>query len=79
MGEISESEVEAAFTYQAPSCEVVAAFVDLRANALMLARYIEETCPECRERSLAITRLREAVMWSKAAMEQKGLNHARKP
>jgi hypothetical protein len=34
----------------------------------MLAAYISEKCPESREKSLAITKIEEAVMWANASI-----------
>jgi len=34
----------------------------------MLAAYINENCPDSREKSLAFTKLEEAVMWANASI-----------
>src|SRR3989304_2254950 len=39
----------------------------LRASGLAIARIIVTHCPDSRERSLAVTKMREAIMWANAA------------
>lgn len=41
-----------------------AAVDDIKSKAEILARSIEDGTPESRERSLAMTKLEEAVMWA---------------
>jgi len=38
--------------------------VDIGVNALTLAEVISKKCPDGREKSLALTKLEEAVMWA---------------
>jgi hypothetical protein len=40
--------------------------------AKMMATIIENTCPESREKSLAITNLEQAVMWANASIARNG-------
>jgi hypothetical protein len=40
----------------------------IRDRALNFAAFIEEKCPDSREKSLAITNLEQAVMWANAAI-----------
>lgn len=40
----------------------------VRNQCLVLAKYINETVPEGREKSLAITHLEEAMMWANAGI-----------
>lgn len=70
---MSNEELEAAFTYHAPDQQQAAAYEDLRANARAMASGIKEMCPESRELSLALTKLREAIMWANAAIAINGL------
>jgi hypothetical protein len=70
---MNPSELEQAFTYQAPSAQQAAAYVDLRANAKAMAEGMVEMCPDSRELSLALTKLRESVMWANAAIALHGL------
>lgn len=41
---------------------------NIRAKAKQLAYLIDDSCPDSRERSLAFTKLEEAVMWANAAI-----------
>jgi hypothetical protein len=40
----------------------------MRQKGLELAEEITRSCPECREKSLALTKVEEAVMWANAAI-----------
>lgn len=56
------------FTYHAPKGNQVQRYVDLRDHAKELAYNIMEKCPNSRERSLALTKLEETVMWANASI-----------
>lgn len=56
------------FTYHAPKPGQVERYEDLRLQAQVLAVKILDECPPSRERSLALTKLEEAVMWANAAI-----------
>jgi len=60
--------VESNFTYHAPIIDQPARYEVLRNMAKGLALQILHTCPPSRERSLALTKLEEAVMWANAAI-----------
>ena len=70
---MTPAEITEAFTYHAPDGQQAAAYEDLRANAKAMAEGMVEMCPESRELSLALTKLREAVMWANAAIALHGL------
>lgn len=56
-------------TNHAPKTDdVVASFMDIRNVAKALGETIITTCPESRERSLALTNLEQTVMWAVAAI-----------
>lgn len=40
----------------------------IRAKAMELAALIDTECPECREKSLAFTRIAEASLWANASI-----------
>lgn len=44
----------------------------IRCTALLLALDLADMCPPCRELSLAVTSLEEAVMWASAAVLRRG-------
>ena len=56
------------FTYHAPKGDQPARYEELRNEARLLAVTISDLCPKSREKSLAITRLEEAVMWANASI-----------
>lgn len=57
------------FKYHPPlTPERRTAHEDIRAFSLTLASHIDELCPEGREKSLAITKVEEAMMWANAAI-----------
>jgi hypothetical protein len=56
------------FTYHPPRPDQIELYESLRAYGLQLARAIEDLAPPSRERSTAIAKVREAVMWANAAI-----------
>ena len=61
-------DIEKNFTYHAPKGDQPERYEKIRYKAKMLAAYIVEYCPESREKSLAITKLEECVMWANASI-----------
>ena len=66
--EAGEAAIENRFTYHAPKGDQPARYESLRAAFKDLAYMVEAACPDSRERSLALTKLEEAVMWANAAI-----------
>lgn len=56
------------YTYHEPKDTQPKRYEAIRKKARELATLIELSCPESRERSLAHTRLEEAVMWANASI-----------
>jgi hypothetical protein len=56
------------FTYHPPHSDQAVRYEELRGAAKVLAMKIADRCPPSREKSLALTRLQEAVMWANAAI-----------
>jgi GH25 family lysozyme M1 (1,4-beta-N-acetylmuramidase) len=67
--------IEHNFKFYPPSGEQAEKYVRMRQTAKGLARQIVEMCPEGEERSTALVRLEEAVMWANAAIAR-GINAA---
>ena len=65
---MKNEEIERNFTYHAPKEDQPERYEQIRFKAKMLAAYINEYCPDSREKSLAITKLQEAVMWANASI-----------
>ena len=64
-------DIEKRFTYHPPvTATQVVKYERLRSMAKEFAYQIEFDCPDSRERSLALTKLEEAVMWSNAAISR---------
>lgn len=60
--------IERNFTYHPPSGAQVFRYRELRDTAKRFAYLIVQDSPECREQSLALTHLEQAVMWANAAI-----------
>lgn len=56
------------FTYHPPKGDQAQRYEDIRRNAHSLAAFIDASCPDSREKSLALTKLEEAVMWANASI-----------
>lgn len=56
------------FTYHAPTDDNVATFELIRHEGKRFAHLIDDECPTSREKSLALTKLEEAVMWANASI-----------
>jgi hypothetical protein len=65
---IPESELEKRFTCHAPKGDQALRYEMIRDNAHNLAGFINEQCPDSREKSLALTALEESVMWANASI-----------
>lgn len=66
---VTEAEtIRKAFSYHSPKGDQLPRYLDLRERAKELAFAVMRECPPSRERSLAIKRLQEAIMWANAAI-----------
>lgn len=61
-------QIENNFMYHAPKDGQAGKYTQLRAKAKELAYLIDKTCPNSREKSLAVTKLEEAIMWANASI-----------
>lgn len=60
------------FSYHAPQGDQPERYVKIREKAKSLALLIADLCPDRRERSLALTKLEECVMWANASIARSG-------
>jgi len=60
--------ISSRFKYYQPKGDQADRYIAIRSKAFAFATYLEENCPQSRERSLAITKLEEAVMWANASI-----------
>ena len=61
-------DYENTYSYHAPKGDQPDRYEAIRGNAKQFAMLIDMVCPESRERSLAHTKLEEAVMWANASI-----------
>ena len=61
-------DIQKNFTYHAPKPGQTEKYTVIRENAKGLAMLINDNCPESREKSLAMTKLEECVMWANASI-----------
>lgn len=60
--------IENNFKYHKPKDDQPGRYEAIRAQAKELALLIRDVCPDSREKSLAMTKLEEAVMWANASI-----------
>jgi len=65
---LTEKDLHNIFTYHAPIGDQAERYIVLRAMARDFALLINTTCPDSREKSLAITNLQQAMMWANASI-----------
>lgn len=69
MGPGGAIDLDNLFTYHPPTGpEQIATFQKIRDTGKVLAVVVVDKCPPSRERSLAITKIQEAVMWANASI-----------
>lgn len=62
------NQIENNFMHHAPNSGQQEKYETIRQKAKELAYLFEATCPASREKSLAMTKLEEAVMWANASV-----------
>lgn len=65
---MEDNDLRNRFTYHPPKEGQPKKYEDIRGTGLIFADVINELCPDSREKSLAITKLEECVMWANAAI-----------
>lgn len=64
-------ELATRFTYHAPKGDQPRRYEQIRNAGREMAELIEDECPESREKSLALTKIEEAVMWANASIARR--------
>lgn len=65
---IAPWEMENRFKYHKPNEHQQKKYEHLRASFLVLARLIDELCPDSREKSIAMTELETSMFWANASI-----------
>ena len=65
---MTDETIERNFTYHKPDGDRIGRYEEIRAKAKELAYLVDTLCLPGRERSLAMTKLEEAVMWANASI-----------
>lgn len=61
-------QIENNFSYHAPKEGQTEMYTLIRNSAKLLAMQIDATCPNSREKALAMTNLEQAVFWANASI-----------
>lgn len=65
---MEQSELQNNYQYHAPDENKVRKHEQVRKTVYVAADYLNKNLPDCREKSLALTKLEEATMWANAAL-----------
>jgi hypothetical protein len=68
---MTDEELLTRFTYHPPKGDQPGRYEAIRSHGIQLAELVDLECPESREKSLALTRIEEAVMWANAAIARR--------
>lgn len=68
---MTREEMDIRFTYHTPKGDQAERYTAIRDKARELAEYITTWSNESRERSLALTKLEECVMWANAGIARR--------
>ncbi len=65
---MTQEQIENTFTYHKPFGDQTQRYEALRNLAKTMATLIQESCPESREKALALTNLQQSIMWANASI-----------
>jgi len=65
---VNREELDDRFVHYVPNEDAISCHEAVRAAGRALALKVEHLCPDSREKSLAMTKVEEAVMWANAAI-----------
>lgn len=60
--------IDRVFQYHPPTGTQPTRYTEIRVMARHFAHLIEQSCPESREKSTALTNLQQCVMWANASI-----------
>jgi hypothetical protein len=66
------TELETRFIYHPPQLWQIPFYEEMRVRGFTLAEWIDQRLPDCREKSLALTSIEQAIMWANAGMARRG-------
>lgn len=69
---LTMEDLDHIFCYHAPTPDQVKQYGDIRSAGKFLAQVILQQCPDSRERSIAVTKVQEVVMWANASVALHG-------
>lgn len=72
-----DDELEKRFTYHKPTGDQPKHYATIRNMAKNLALYLNGICPDCRAKSIAMTKLEETVMWANKSLAEGGKDAAK--
>jgi hypothetical protein len=64
-------ELDIRFDYHAPDDGKISQHERTRNHIRAVAEWIDHTLPDCREKSIVMTKLEEAMMWANAAIARR--------
>jgi hypothetical protein len=74
---LDPSELATRFTYHPPTGDQSDRYQSIRNAGRAFAGILDASCPDSREKSLAMTNLEQAIMWANAAIARReGTGHA---
>ena len=65
---MDQSTINNNFIYHAPKPDQIEIYGEIRSRGRVLATYLNDVCPDSREKSLALTKLEECIMWANASI-----------
>jgi hypothetical protein len=65
---MTETELDKRFKYHAPKGDQASRYEAIRQYGRNFAEELDCRCPDSREKSLALTKLQEAIMWANASI-----------
>jgi hypothetical protein len=68
---MDQKTIDKNFKYHPPLDKQIVKFTEIRSSGKVLAETINKHCPDSREKSIAITKIEEAIMWANASIARK--------